>query len=87
MRQHFKVAHRHALSDKEIPTQDFQKGKQQRLEYAEVYSHEDHDLVEEDESLEIQLNAELTATTWVILTKMILVIVNQWWKIIWMTKI
>ena len=39
MRQHFKVAHRHTLSDKEIPTQDHQKGKQQCVEYAEVYSH------------------------------------------------
>ena len=47
MRQHFKVAHRHVWSDKEISTQDFQKGKQQHVEYAEVYSHEDHDLVEE----------------------------------------
>ena len=27
MRQHFKVAHRHTLSDKEIPTQDHQKVK------------------------------------------------------------
>jgi hypothetical protein len=47
MRQHFKVAHRHALSDKEIPTQDHQKGKRQRVEYVDVDSHEDHDLVEE----------------------------------------
>ena len=47
MRQHFKVAHRHTLSNKEIPTQDHEKGKQQRVEYTEVYSHEDHDLVNE----------------------------------------
>ncbi len=47
MRQHFRVAHRHTLSDKEIPTQDHQKVKRQRVEYAEVYSHEDHDLVDE----------------------------------------
>ncbi len=31
-RQHFKVAHRHTLSNKEIPTQDHQKVKQQRVE-------------------------------------------------------
>ena len=49
MRQHFEVAHRHALSDIEIPTQDRQKGKQQCVEYAEVYSHEDHDLVVEQD--------------------------------------
>ena len=47
MRQHFKVAHRHMLSDKEIATQDHQKVKWQCVEYAEVYSHEDHDLVDE----------------------------------------
>ena len=47
MRQHFRVAHRHTLSDKEIPTQDHQKVKRQRVEYEEVYSHEDHDLVDE----------------------------------------
>ena len=47
MIQHFKVAHRHTLSNKEIPTQDHQKVKRQRVEYAEVYSHEDHDLVDE----------------------------------------
>ena len=47
MRQHFKVANRHTLSDKEIPTKDRPKGKRQRVEYAEVDSHEGHDLVEE----------------------------------------
>ena len=47
MRQHFRVAHIHTVSNKEIPTQDHQKVKRQRVEYAEIYSHEDHDLVDE----------------------------------------
>jgi hypothetical protein len=45
-RQHFKVAHRHALSNEEIPTKDRRNGKRQRVECAEADSQEGHDLVD-----------------------------------------
>ena len=81
MRQHFKVAHRHALSNKEIPTQDRQKGKRQRVEYAEVYSHEDHDLVDKHDIFGDSGGCGVDFNDMGDLTKMILVIVNQWRKI------
>ena len=87
MRQHLKIAQRHASSDKEMPTQDCPKGTRQPVEYAEVYSHEDHDLVDEHDIFGDSGGCGVDCNDKVIFTKMILVIVNQWRKIIWITKI